>query len=97
MQLTAERQTAPKSSRSFPPCSPSSSSLLRRASAALPETTLCSSRVQFCRPPLSARVLLIFATLLGMALSRIGLWSFDLAQLKELQQALDDHPNRNSM
>lgn len=33
----------------------------------------------------------------GMALSRIGLWSFDLAQLKELQQALDDHPNRNSM
>ncbi|POY76866.1 hypothetical protein BMF94_0118 [Rhodotorula taiwanensis] len=33
----------------------------------------------------------------GMALSRIGLWSFDLAQLKELQQALDDHPNRNSI
>lgn len=33
----------------------------------------------------------------GMALSRIGLWSFDLAQLKELQQGLDDHPNRNSM
>ena len=32
-----------------------------------------------------------------MALSRIGLWSFDLAQLKELQQASDDHPNRNSM
>ncbi|GAA6020003.1 hypothetical protein JCM8202_004950 [Rhodotorula sphaerocarpa] len=33
----------------------------------------------------------------GMALSRIGLWSFDLAQLKELQQALDNHPNRNSI
>ncbi|GAA5880508.1 hypothetical protein JCM3774_000631 [Rhodotorula dairenensis] len=33
----------------------------------------------------------------GMALSRVGLWSFDLAQLKELQQALDDHPNRNSI
>ncbi|GAA5961411.1 hypothetical protein JCM8115_003438 [Rhodotorula mucilaginosa] len=33
----------------------------------------------------------------GMALSRIGLWSFDLAQLKELQQGLDDHPNRNSI
>ncbi|GAA5835722.1 hypothetical protein JCM11251_007408 [Rhodosporidiobolus azoricus] len=33
----------------------------------------------------------------GMALSRVGLWSFDLCQLKELQQALDDHPRRNSI
>ncbi|GAA5851103.1 hypothetical protein JCM8547_004133 [Rhodosporidiobolus lusitaniae] len=33
----------------------------------------------------------------GMALSRIGLWSFDLAQLKELQEALDDHPRKNSI
>lgn len=33
----------------------------------------------------------------GMALSRIGLWSFDLCQLKELQEALNDHPQRNSM
>ena len=32
-----------------------------------------------------------------MALSRIGLWSFDLCQLKELQEALNDHPQRNSM
>ncbi|GAA5840724.1 hypothetical protein JCM5353_005745 [Sporobolomyces roseus] len=33
----------------------------------------------------------------GMALSRIGLWSFDLCQLKELQQALDDHPRKNTI
>ncbi|KPV76171.1 uncharacterized protein RHOBADRAFT_34793 [Rhodotorula graminis WP1] len=33
----------------------------------------------------------------GMALSRIGLWSFDLCQLKELQEALNDHPQRNSI
>lgn len=33
----------------------------------------------------------------GMALSRIGLWSFDLCQLKELQEALDDHPRKNTM
>lgn len=37
------------------------------------------------------------ATLLfgGMAASRIGLWAFDLCQLKELQLALDHHPRRN--
>lgn len=33
----------------------------------------------------------------GIALSRIGLWSFDLCQLKELQLALDAHPQRNRM
>lgn len=32
-----------------------------------------------------------------MALSRIGLWSFDLCQLKELQQALDSHPEKNAL
>lgn len=32
-----------------------------------------------------------------MALSRIGLWSFDLCQLKELQQALDTHPEKNAL
>ncbi|KAJ3551118.1 hypothetical protein NM688_g4920 [Phlebia brevispora] len=33
----------------------------------------------------------------GMALSRIGLWAFDLCQLKELQTALVDHPRRNAI
>ncbi|KAI0790878.1 Ferroporti-1 [Abortiporus biennis] len=33
----------------------------------------------------------------GMQLSRIGLWAFDLCQLKELQLALATHPRRNSM
>lgn len=33
----------------------------------------------------------------GMALARIGLWLFDLVQLKELQQNLQDHPRKNSM
>ncbi|KAI0828881.1 Ferroporti-1 [Trametes gibbosa] len=39
------------------------------------------------------------ATLLfgGMMLSRIGLWAFDLCQLKELQLALATHPRRNSL
>ncbi|KDQ53177.1 hypothetical protein JAAARDRAFT_197661 [Jaapia argillacea MUCL 33604] len=37
---------------------------------------------------------LLFA---GMALSRIGLWAFDLCQLKELQTALADHPRRNAI
>lgn len=31
----------------------------------------------------------------GIALSRIGLWSFDLCQLKVLQVATQDHPRRN--
>lgn len=30
-----------------------------------------------------------------MAASRIGLWAFDLCQLKELQLALSTHPKRN--
>lgn len=33
----------------------------------------------------------------GIALSRIGLWSFDLCQLKLLQLALEDHPRRNRL
>ncbi|RDX51160.1 hypothetical protein OH76DRAFT_1401935 [Lentinus brumalis] len=33
----------------------------------------------------------------GMMLSRIGLWAFDLCQLKELQLALAAHPRRNSL
>ncbi|WWC64337.1 uncharacterized protein I303_106947 [Kwoniella dejecticola CBS 10117] len=33
----------------------------------------------------------------GIAISRIGLWSFDLCQLKELQLALDTHPRRNQL
>ena len=33
----------------------------------------------------------------GMALSRIGLWSFDLAQLAQLQHALDAHPRANTL
>ncbi|ORX37528.1 Ferroporti-1 [Kockovaella imperatae] len=33
----------------------------------------------------------------GIALSRIGLFSFDLCQLKELQLALDTHPMRNQL
>ncbi|KAK0494508.1 iron transporter, partial [Armillaria luteobubalina] len=32
----------------------------------------------------------------GMALSRIGLWMFDLAQLQILQEALEHHPRRNT-
>ena len=32
-----------------------------------------------------------------MALSRIGLWSFDLIQTKQLQTALDHHPRRNTL
>jgi solute carrier family 40 (iron-regulated transporter), member 1 len=34
---------------------------------------------------------------LGMALSRIGLWSFDLIQTKQLQTALTTHPKRNTL
>jgi iron-regulated transporter 1 len=30
-----------------------------------------------------------------MALSRIGLWSFDLAQLTQLQKDLEHHPRQN--
>jgi len=33
----------------------------------------------------------------GMAISRIGLWSFDLCQLKLLQKTLADHPRRNTL
>ncbi|CUA68909.1 Thiamine thiazole synthase [Rhizoctonia solani] len=37
---------------------------------------------------------LLFA---GMAISRIGLWSFDLAQLTQLQKALAHHPRQNTL
>ncbi|UZJ55405.1 hypothetical protein CBS101457_004725 [Exobasidium rhododendri] len=33
----------------------------------------------------------------GLALSRIGLWSFDLAQLAQVQNALSLHPRRNAL
>ncbi|KAJ7648655.1 Ferroporti-1 [Mycena polygramma] len=33
----------------------------------------------------------------GMALSRIGLWSFDLIQTKQLQDALSTHARRNTL
>jgi iron-regulated transporter 1 len=33
----------------------------------------------------------------GMAASRVGLWSFDLAQLQMVQEALSTHPRRNSL
>ncbi|KAF9511452.1 hypothetical protein BS47DRAFT_1318902 [Hydnum rufescens UP504] len=33
----------------------------------------------------------------GMALSRIGLWSFDLIQVKQLQISLEQHPQRNTL
>ena len=32
-----------------------------------------------------------------MAASRIGLWAFDLCQLKELQLSLNNHPKRNRL
>ncbi|KAG8708065.1 hypothetical protein FRC11_006840 [Ceratobasidium sp. 423] len=33
----------------------------------------------------------------GMAVSRIGLWSFDLVQLTQLQKALANHPRQNTL
>ncbi|GAA5931985.1 uncharacterized protein JCM15063_001092 [Sporobolomyces koalae] len=54
----------------------------------------------FVNPPQSgARGLPYNSALLftGMALSRIGLWSFDLCQLKGLQEALNDHPRKNTI
>ncbi|KAI0778796.1 Ferroporti-1 [Trametes elegans] len=50
-------------------------------------------------PPDGSRDAAWNATLLfgGMMLSRIGLWAFDLCQLKELQLALATHPRRNSL
>ncbi|RXW12356.1 hypothetical protein EST38_g13497 [Candolleomyces aberdarensis] len=33
----------------------------------------------------------------GMALSRIGLWMFDLSQLQILQESLESHPRRNRL
>lgn len=33
----------------------------------------------------------------GMALSRIGLWSFDLVQLTQLQKSLAHHPRQNTL
>ncbi|KAH8924579.1 hypothetical protein BT69DRAFT_1280461 [Atractiella rhizophila] len=33
----------------------------------------------------------------GLALSRIGLWAFDLAQLKQLQTSLQGHTKRNAL
>lgn len=34
---------------------------------------------------------------IGMAFSRIGLWSFDLIQVKQLQVSLEEHPERNTL
>jgi solute carrier family 40 (iron-regulated transporter), member 1 len=33
----------------------------------------------------------------GMAASRVGLWSFDLIQVKQLQDTLANHPRRNTL
>ena len=33
----------------------------------------------------------------GLALSRIGLWSFDLVQLTQIQKALADNPRQNTL
>ena len=33
----------------------------------------------------------------GLALSRIGLWAFDVVQLTQLQMALAEHPRRNAL
>ncbi|GAA5950123.1 hypothetical protein JCM3765_004204 [Sporobolomyces pararoseus] len=54
----------------------------------------------FIQPPKTgSRALPYNSALLftGMALSRVGLWSFDLCQLKELQEALNDHPRKNTI
>lgn len=56
---------------------------------------LFTGKLQF--PLLLSTILTLVDWNSGMALSRIGLWSFDLCQLKELQQALDDHPRKNTM
>jgi len=50
-------------------------------------------------PPIGVRAPAWNAALLfgGMMLSRVGLWAFDLCQLKELQLALASHPRRNSI
>lgn len=50
-------------------------------------------------PPINERAPAWNAALLfgGMMLSRIGLWAFDLCQLKELQLALSTHPRRNAI
>jgi len=32
-----------------------------------------------------------------MAASRVGLWSFDLIQVKQLQENIADHPRRNAL
>jgi len=34
---------------------------------------------------------------IGMAASRVGLWSFDLIQVKQLQETLANHPRRNTL
>jgi len=41
--------------------------------------------------------LLLNPYLTGMAASRVGLWSFDLIQVKQLQETLANHPRRNNM
>lgn len=50
-------------------------------------------------PPLGERAVPWNQALLfgGLSLSRIGLWSFDLCQLKELQTTLASHPRKNAM
>lgn len=42
----------------------------------------------------SVSALLLFG---GMALSRIGLWSFDLIQLQMLQESLANHSRQNAL
>ncbi|KAK7021892.1 hypothetical protein VNI00_017181 [Paramarasmius palmivorus] len=51
-------------------------------------------------PPRSGSSLGVLGAILlfgGMALSRIGLWAFDLIQTKQLQTALTAHPRRNTL
>ncbi|KDN41773.1 hypothetical protein K437DRAFT_170018 [Tilletiaria anomala UBC 951] len=58
----------------------------------LPVVALFTVGTQHHPPPWNTAILFT-----GLALSRVGLWSFDLCQLAQVQTSLSAHPRRNAL
>lgn len=59
------------------------------------QTVLLFGGMSQCRFSSKAQLIQLLRT--GMSASRVGLWSFDLIQVKQLQETLAEHPRRNAL
>ena len=95
LQIFLTSVSGPKWSVSYLWCYLSCSPL----SPTLPQTQPCIRRCSLAVDNFIQLPTTFFLSLskTGMAASRVGLWSFDLIQVKQLQETLADHPRRNAL